>query len=338
VALFINWKNNMFQGLPQSQAKKDALQSIISHRSLDKASIFTHFEHEQRQYQYGRKSGNTHYKNPFNPFTLSASSSCIMNLYPSSAGVYDEAVEASAERIMLVMQDNVSSGYSSDTDTSEGQETDSCSIADDPSSSSSSSASTCGENESIESEISFLQKKQSLLQRASAAMKREEAYDVSIARDVVNGTVPRGSSLWIEAQEVLDILNCREGKDEAPSKRKTMAASIEVDKIRGPKKPRIDLSSVVCLSSSNFSKIIPSSPPSYKRSPTTMPFTSTGPWMAEALTQSVPSPTQSHDDSLSRWEVVKDPELGLLVVPPSKLPLQSGVELKDALCFTSSAQ
>jgi hypothetical protein len=53
-----------------------------------------------------------------------------MNLYePSSVGICDEAVEVSAERIMLAMQDNVSSGYCPDTDTSEGQETDSFAVS-----------------------------------------------------------------------------------------------------------------------------------------------------------------------------------------------------------------
>ena len=140
-----------------------------------------------------------------------------MRLNTFCEGAHDEAFEASAEQIMLVVsqgdnsgtrdRDNSVSGYSSDAETSEGQETDSISFPGDPSSLSSSSSasasSSAGENEDasdIESEISFLQKKQRLLKRAVSAMKREEVYDATKAHAILSGSIASESSLWMEPE------------------------------------------------------------------------------------------------------------------------------------------
>jgi hypothetical protein len=273
----------------------------------------------------------------------SSPSSRTMRLNVSYDGAYHEAVEASAEQIMMVSQDNCSSGYTSDSETSESQDTDSCSVADDPSSLSSSSSSSCCDSEDgdIESEITFLQKKQSLLQRAISAMKREEAYDASQARATVNGTLLGGSSLWLEARETLDILNRRDGTGDSSNVRKVTESGIRTEP-RVTKRPRIDVSSVVCLSSNKVGDNVVTPPTCFERALPTMPFECTGPWMAQAMVAHyIPSLTQEHDPTTptsSIWEVVNDPDLGLLVVPPSKFPVQNGIQLKDALGLTSVAQ
>jgi hypothetical protein len=107
------------------------------------------------------------------------------------------------------------------------------------------------------------------------------------------------------------------------------------------KRPRIDISSVVCLSSSNFGDVIlPSS--GCKRAIPAMPFACAGPWMAQAMAHSIPSLAKQHDStsttSAAGWEVVNDPDLGLLVLSPSKIPFHNGIQLKNALGFTSVAQ
>ena len=129
-----------------------------------------------------------------------------MNLYHSAEGTYDEAVEASAEQIMFCSRDgsSSSSGYSSDTEASNAHDIEVSSIGSRTSSSLSalsSSATETSDPVDIESEISFLQEKQGLLQRAISAMKREDDYAASRARDIVEGKFERKTSaLWVEAR------------------------------------------------------------------------------------------------------------------------------------------
>lgn len=273
-----------------------------------------------------------------------------MRFQSSFGGAYDEALESSAEKIMLVVsqdynRDNCSSGYSSDTEASEGQETESYSIADEPSSLScssscaslsSSTSSSCGETSDIECEIEFLQEKQALLKRAVSALKSMEAYDASKARAVLNGTLPSGSPLWAEAKEVLEILN-----DNSSGGIRTTAAQTSTDKPPDAKRPRIDVSSVVCLSSNNIGNNV-LAPSSWNRAIPAKPFACTGAWMAQVMAHFISSLSRQHDStstpSADSWEVISDPDLGLLVLPPPKLPFQNGVQLKDALGFTSVAQ
>ena len=113
-------------------------------------------------------------------------------------------------------------------------------------------------------------------------------------------------------------------------------------KERDAKRLKIDVSSVVCLSSSSIGDLmhLPSATPG-KRLSTTQ-FSSSGQWMARAIAHSIPNPSKQYESkspvSTASWEVVNDPALGLLVVPPSKLQFHHSVQLKDALGFTTAAQ
>jgi hypothetical protein len=267
-----------------------------------------------------------------------------MRVQASPDGAYDEAMEASAERLMLAWNDHGSRAYSSDAETSDDQETESCSFVGAASSLSSSlSASSDDESEDIDGEISFLREKQGLLKRAIAAMKEEETYDASRARLTANGALPYGSSIWVEAKEVLDVLNRRDdGKREKETPKETLPDPSPVSKPRNPKRPKIDVSSVLCLSSSEMGFAMPSvTSCSVMRDVCSMPFQCTGPWMAKALVHSLPSLKHPHQDSTSSsstWEIVNDPTMGPLVVPPSKIPSLSRMQLKDAIAFTPVAQ
>jgi hypothetical protein len=255
-----------------------------------------------------------------------------MRFQASPDGAYDEAMEASAERLMLAWNDHGSSASSCDAETSDDQGTSSLS--------SSSSASSDDESEDIDGEISFLREKQGLLKRAIASMKEEETYDASRARLTANGALPYGSSIWVEAKEVLDVLNRRDdGKREKETPEETLPDPSPVSLSRDPKRPKIDVSSVLCLSSSEMGLTTSSVPScSVKRDVCSMPFHC---WMANALVYSLPPLQHPHQDSTgssSTWEIVNDPTMGPLVVPPSKIPSLSRIQLKDAIAFTVVAQ
>jgi hypothetical protein len=119
--------------------------------------------------------------------------------------------------------------------------------------------------------------------------------------------------------------------------------SLLVSKPRDPKRPKIDTSSVLCLSSSaiGFTMSSVTSGSSVKRDVCSTPFHCTGPWMAKALVHSLPSLQHPHQDSAgssSTWEIVNDPTMGPLVVPPSNIPFLSRIQLKDAIAFTPDVQ
>jgi hypothetical protein len=261
--------------------------------------------------------------------------------HSSPCGVYDQAIEASAGKIMLAAREsNSSSGYGSDADTLESQET----VGDPVSfscSSSSKSISEYSEDDSIESEIAFLQQKQCLLEKAMDAMRREEIYDVSIARDIVNGRMPPEAPIWKEAKEFLDVLMNDDGVDKSKNTHESDTRS-GVQNRRCSKRPRIDVSSVLCKSAIDVDNK-PTTTSSFDR---TIPNTQvmwTGHWVAQAMAQSLDSTESSSEPpspstNNSTWEVMNDPDLGPLVVPPSKLQFKSEVQLKDALSFTSNAQ
>jgi hypothetical protein len=263
-----------------------------------------------------------------------------MQLHYSDEGAYDEAVEASAERILFVSREgSASSGYSSDAEASNTQDLEVCSV-DSRSSSSLSESSTSktddSEHTDIESEILFLQEKQSLLKRAISAMKREGAYEASRARDTIDGKFEReDSSLWEEARGIMDILNNRDDNDSPVWVEKRHARALVETPDRPLKKLRIDVSSVACVSSTSLDNDIEAAPISstLQRAIPKMPFVSNGPWMGQALAGSSSSTIRG-----GGWEVLNDPDLGLLVVPPSSQDVQKGVELKDALALTPDAQ
>jgi len=321
--------------------------------------------------------------------------------HSSFDGARDEAVEMSAERLMLFVNlagaatttgsrgsttnsktDSVSSeGYASDVDNvmNSGEETeideasrsDSSSLSGDGSFSASNTtkaddSSSADPDEpddsSIENEIEFLQQKQSLLKRAIDAMRQEDTYEAFRARDVINGkTFERPTShLWEEAREIVELLNSRDG---ASSSSSSSSSSNRDDENRNPahaqverptKKARmIDVSSVQRLSASASTLLegevevetpkASSSSSSFQVPFPTMPLSINGTWMGQALAKTVPSlsercsPTPS-TTCTNGWEMVNDPDLGRLAIPPTVQPYGYGIELKDALGLTQNAQ
>lgn len=230
---------------------------------------------------------------------------------------------------------NSSGGYTADADTSDAQENESTSV--------SSSSLSSDDGSDIEKEILFLKKKQSLLNRAIIAMKEEENFDASKARISLcmkETTVP---SIWMEAKEIIEILNRRDGtskKDEA--KTQVTPKRVRISEAKRTKRPRIDLSSVTCMSSNKFTESEGHDSHVGKRALSkTMPFHCTGPWMAKALAHCIPLNVQAHDSAWSSFEdltVVNDPDVGLVVIPPRQFSFENGISLMDALSFTSDAQ
>ena len=247
---------------------------------------------------------------------------------------------------------------------------------DDESSSSFSDGIDSADETKIDSEIAFLQAKQRLLRRAINTIKEEEVYDASQARSTLaastSASKPSGSQIWIEARDILSILNRREGKD-VPVKRNSRDRPLVVSSdsnCSSNKRLKIDVSSVIQVSSSSVPQ--PTTQKDYKIISTpnplmnstssagqhsSSPFTNSlkipferlsggGPWMAKALIRSLPSSLHQNDDksstedfSSTTWEIVQDPSLGAIVVPPSSVSLsQNSIQLKDALTITPEAQ
>jgi hypothetical protein len=158
-------------------------------------------------------------------------------------GAYIEVIEASAKRILEESWDSSSGVYSADADadTSEVQEISSL------------SSSSSDDSSDIEHEISFLQQKQRLLNRALTAMKEEEAYDASKARSFASGNIQVGSSIWFEAKEIVNILKEPEVKIIEPIRRKILPKRGRIDeRVTDTKRLRIDLSSVTCMTADKF--------------------------------------------------------------------------------------
>ena len=282
----------------------------------------------------------------------------------SSSGVYDQAIEASAEKLMfaarevnssgivgtLTPSNNSSSGYASDDDanTLDSQDTGNDAVSFVSSSlSKSGSDESFEEDDSIESEIAFLQEKQTLLQRALTAMKREDIYNATKARDVVNGNLPAEALIWQEAREVLDVLkNGGEGSSNRIHESDESATTWAQNTTRRPnKRPRIDVSSVICHSATEADDH-PMTAIRSGRVIANKQVLCAGHWVAQAMAQAFnfpqpggagPGPPMS-PSSNNTWEIMNDPDLGPLVVPPPKLELKIELQLKDALSFTPTAQ
>lgn len=197
------------------------------------------------------------------------------------------------------------------------------------------------ESDDIESEINFLQEKQTLLKRAIDAMKREDAYEASRARQTIEGKLERDSSpLWIEAKDVLDVL---EEDEKGPSDGPRIVLSPVVDLEERPsKKTKIDVSTVSCVTSDS---VFESSPSLINPIPsffTVCEFD--GPWVGQTLATTlsmIGHPSVEHLQGNSKpdgWQVVNDTKLGVLVVPPPLLTLSRGIELSDALALSTSAR
>lgn len=250
---------------------------------------------------------------------------------------YDELLEASAENLLLVVRENsrdgsTVSGYTSDTEASLAvQEGDTISVAS--SSNYSSSVSSCtlsdSEGDTIESEISFLHQKQSLLKRALIAMQREEAYAASTARETLSKEVDEEKeALWTEAIEILDILDRRDNKP--TTTRRPFCAAPAAKSSRPTKRAKIDLSSVHRISSSTMEEDECSG--LSQESALSFPFKIPGPWMSKVLSGFVPTILNIDEaDSLEGWKTANDPNVGKLVIPPSNMSLKGGMLLKDAL-------
>jgi hypothetical protein len=239
-------------------------------------------------------------------------------------GACIEAIEASAKRILEESWDSSSGIYSADadadadTDTSEGQDLSSL------------SSSSSDDSSDIENEISFLQQKQRLLNRALTAMKEEEAYDASKARSFASGNKPVGSSICFEAKEIVNILKEQEAKLTEPIRRKILPKRGRIDeRATYTKRLRIDLSSVTCTTADKF----------LEQTEHAARYDTRGAVSTVSFTgQCIPLILHHHDprsNAVGELEVMNDPNLGLFVMPPPKLPCPNAIFLKDALSFTS---
>lgn len=252
---------------------------------------------------------------------------------------YDEAcVEAffkapANSDIKIEMLGDNSSGVSSagaDADSSEGHEISSLS----------SSSSEDETSEDIEEEIAFLQKKQRLLHRALAAMKEEAAYNVFNARVYAAGKMTGGSSIWLEAKEIISLLKEQEGNQIETVRTQIRPQRSLIDRSAiNAKRKRIDISSVRCVTAGNFLQQPESDSRSKCRVVSTVSLTRQ--WMVQALSHSMPFLLNQHDSRSDTWgelEVMDDPNVGLIVMSPAKIPFPNTVSMKSALSFTSLPQ
>lgn len=309
----------------------------------------------------------------------------------SVEGAYDRAMEESANRLFLYSQSSsqdaqkteasgndgsAASGYSSDVETSQAQtdlevssvssKTSSSfsgssfysatppSVISDRSTPSEASSSKLPSDGSLESEIRFLQEKQTLMKRAIDAMKREEAYEATRAYKTLKGQFEREiSPLWAEAKDVMEVLVGREnGENEAMNDSiYTFEDTREEPLQESPlKKTKIDVSNVNFATSSSFINNDIEEPVSHRATPSPIHertiFELEGPWVSHVISRTLTASIDNEDGATSssekpgkkEWHVLNDPDLGLLVVPPSLLSLRNGIELSDALALTSQAQ
>ena len=299
----------------------------------------------------------------------------------STEGAYDLAIEAAAKRIQLVSQQEESlsgistatpsnGGYFSDAEMSSGQDSEdtssnaggdtsndldaeNSSLTDNSLSygggtgSGSDSDSTSGDD--IENEISFLEKKQSILRKASAALKREEAFTASKARAILNGEVPCGSKLWSEARTILDVLK-KEGKSflggtthrvySFSTKEKRKAHDLDSpDHLflnqPAPKRPKIDLSMVERVSSEMFENICANK---MTQRVGIIGMETSNHWMSQVMLLQIPALATRNNHASKSFSIVLDPSLGPMVISPDKVPFQNGTQLTTALGLTSAAQ
>jgi hypothetical protein len=245
-----------------------------------------------------------------------------------------------------------SSGYSSDADISKYDHHHQPVVTrndGEPSSISSDSSeyNSDAENEDIDIQISFLQEKQRILKRAFALFKEEENYDASRARLILAGKVSRGSPLWLEAKEVLEDLEeerLESQQQSAPKKVKLSSSDTSRSSSawtaescqRDPALPKIDLSSVIRISSAEIGDdLIAAAADAIKRDVMSVPFAMTGPWMAKMLVRCLPSlpvaaPTTTSTTTKPaaaaasvNWVIVNDPSMGLSLCHPPRFPFKT---------------
>ena len=237
-----------------------------------------------------------------------------------------DAVELSEKRLLLESWE-IDNGYSADADTSSAGSLSSSSEID---------------GSTIEFEISYLRKKQSILTRAIIAMKDEETYNATKARNVLNANNDsKMPSIWTEAKEIIQILKGREHKKEEIEETKEKRVRI-CEERKCKKRQRIDLSTVTSMTANSFIENEGNDPNVGKRAISkSMSFNCAGPWMIQALTNCIRLKTPNQDPTRTFFgdlQVVDDPDIGLLVIPPHQLPFQNGISLMNALSFTPVAQ
>mmetsp|Transcript_33388 Transcript_33388/g.80812 ORF Transcript_33388/g.80812 Transcript_33388/m.80812 type:complete len:402 (+) Transcript_33388:170-1375(+) len=234
------------------------------------------------------------------------------------------------------------------------ENSESSSIDDEPSSLSSvSMTSSSGDDdtnsvssssEDIESRISFLRKKQALLERAMKALRKEDMYSASIAQSVVNNTHPSTtfSSLCEEARTTLKSLNGEADDDlSASSSKRSKSKRKESEyRLEDSKRVKIDITNVSRrVSSDTFKDMVDTTPIAVsedEEDDEAEPYPLAGKWMAKSfLRHHKPSYEVSKFDN---WKIKRDPYVGSIVVPPSPTPFLQETELKDALAFTSTPQ
>jgi hypothetical protein len=224
----------------------------------------------------------------------------LIPLETSVEGAYDLAIEAAAARIQMMTRDGVSigssGGYSSD-----GELSVACAIEhpviyskssrlNDNSSTngnavwSGSGDSSVDDDDDIDAEISDLNQKQKILERAAYALRREEAYIAVNAHSILSGA-KTSSKLWDEAKHFLDALQneTTDSDDVGECEMSPVSDSIEMIKpiYRASKRSKINTTNVEHIRAGSF----PGSIVTTQRSKIS-PFASSslsGPTLDEAL-------------------------------------------------------
>jgi hypothetical protein len=193
-------------------------------------------------------------------------------LETSVEGAYDLAIEAAAARIQMITRDGVStgsSGYASDGELSVTSsslvditsvenpmiDSKSSSLNDNSSTGgiqSGSSYSSVDDDDDIDAEISDLNQKQQILERAAYALRREEAYIALNAHSILSGA-STPSKLWDEAKHFLDALQNETAAFDDFGDRNNRV-SIEPIKSIYPasKRPKIETNMVAHIHSGSF--------------------------------------------------------------------------------------
>jgi hypothetical protein len=191
----------------------------------------------------------------------------------SVEGAYDLAIEAAARRIQMVSRHGASvgssGGYSSDGELSEASssmvditaieenvvDTENSSLTDNSSSSGNSDSSV--DTDDIDSEISYLKQKQKILEKATYALKKEEAFIALNAHNILRGAHNTSSKLWDDAKYFLDALQKDTFfEDEEGEKRKELPSNEFPDAAKScappRKRPKIDTTMVQHIRARSF--------------------------------------------------------------------------------------
>jgi hypothetical protein len=198
------------------------------------------------------------------------------------------------------------------------------------------------EEEDVERRIAYLRAKQSLLQRASNALSREDAYDAANALANANWRQNDAPNpIWNEARGVLRrAYGCSHATAYLQGSQNLHSRSRGLKRVASsPKQETIDVSRVACVSSESYHSDDTNDSDGTElggslSSVSTSVFRE-GHWMAQALV-SCTKRTQGNSNTIdSRWRVISDPHtcaLGLL--PPFGLSMEESVSLQEAITIT----